>query len=70
MNSRSKTALDLAYDTLEREVRKRYYWMKVSDDELIKPSPIRQKCLSTHSWDLYWIAVHVESRNKNLIPPP
>ena len=44
-----------------------YYWLKVTDDDgLVAFANYGKNAFSTHSWDLYWIAVHQNSRNKKL----
>jgi GNAT superfamily N-acetyltransferase len=62
------TALEIADDTFTRGVEKSgYFWMKVTDDEgLIAFANYGRNSFSVHSWDLYWIAVHHNSRNKKL----
>jgi GNAT superfamily N-acetyltransferase len=59
-------ALEIADDTLNRGTNgSGYFWMKVSDDEgLVAFANYGKNSLSTHSWDLYWIAVHPDSQNK------
>ena len=61
-------ALEIADDTLTRGFEKSgYYWMKVIDeDELIAFANYGKNPVSTHSWDLYWIVVHENSRNKKI----
>ena len=42
-----------------------YCWMKVTDnDKIIAFANYVKNSFSVHSWDLYWIAVHQESRHK------
>lgn len=62
------TALEIADDTLERGVEKSgYSWMTVRDEDgLVAFANYGRNAFSTHSWDLYWIAVHQDSRNKKL----
>jgi GNAT superfamily N-acetyltransferase len=63
-----ETALEIADDTLDKGIEKSTYsWMKVSDDDgLVAFANYGKNSFSTHSWDLYWIAVHHNSRNKKL----
>lgn len=44
-----------------------YHWLKLSDDGvLVAFANYVRNSFSVHSWDLYWIAVHKDSRHKNL----
>jgi GNAT superfamily N-acetyltransferase len=44
-----------------------YYWMRLySDNHLVAIANYVKNSFSVHSWDLYWIAVHNESRHKKL----
>jgi GNAT superfamily N-acetyltransferase len=63
-----KTALEIADETLTGGTEKSgYLWMKVIDDnELVAFANYGKNPFSTHSWDLYWIVVHQNSRNKKL----
>jgi len=63
-----ETALELADETLEKGSEKSgYYWMKVREGEVMHAfANYGKNAFSTHSWDLYWIAVHNDSRNKKL----
>jgi GNAT superfamily N-acetyltransferase len=63
-----QTALEIADETISRGVEKSgYYWLKISDnDGLVAFANYGKNAFSTHSWDLYWIAVHSNSRNKKL----
>lgn len=63
-----ETALEIADDTLRKGMEKSgYNWMKVTDEEgLVAFANYGKNSFSTHSWDLYWIAVHHNSRNKKL----
>jgi len=63
-----QTALEIADETLSKGTEKSgYYWLKVSDDDgVIAFANYGKNAFSTHSWDLYWIAVHQNSRNKKL----
>jgi GNAT superfamily N-acetyltransferase len=63
-----QTALEIADETLSKGIEKSgYSWMKVTDkDGLVAFANYGKNAFSTHSWDLYWIAVHQNSRNKKL----
>ncbi len=63
-----QTALEIADDTISKGTEKSgYYWMKVTDEEgFVAFANYGKNAFSTHSWDLYWIAVHQNSRNKKL----
>jgi len=63
-----RTALEIADETLEKGSEKSgYYWMKIQDEDgVIAFANYGKNIFSTHSWDLYWIAVHRNSRNKKL----
>lgn len=59
-----ETALEIADETLAKGG---YSWMKVNDEDgLVAFANYGKNAFSTHSWDLYWIAVHQNSRNKKL----
>lgn len=62
------TALEIADETLAKGSEKSgYYWLKATDDDgVIAFANYGKNSFSTHSWDLYWIAVHQDSRNKKL----
>lgn len=62
------TALEIADDTFAKGIEKSgYCWMKVTDaDGLVAFANYGKNAFSVHSWDLYWIAVHQNSRNKKL----
>ncbi|MFZ2339813.1 MAG: GNAT family N-acetyltransferase [Bacteroidales bacterium] len=62
------TALEIADETLNKGSEgSGYYWLKASDDNgVIAFANYGKNSFSTHSWDLYWIAVHQNSRNKKL----
>jgi GNAT superfamily N-acetyltransferase len=62
------TALEIADETIARgEEQSGYWWMKIIDDDgLVAFANYGKNAFSTHSWDLYWIAVHQNSRNKKL----
>jgi len=63
-----QTALEITDETLEKGTGiSGYYWVKIVDqDGLIGFANFGKNAFSTHSWDLYWIAVHQNSRNKKL----
>jgi GNAT superfamily N-acetyltransferase len=63
-----ETALEIADETLEKGTEKSgYYWLRASDEDgVIAFANYGKNAFSTHSWDLYWIAVHQNSRNKKL----
>jgi GNAT superfamily N-acetyltransferase len=63
-----QTALEIADETLTKGMETSgYYWMKISDEDgVIAFANYGKNAFSTHSWDLYWIAVHQNSRNKKL----
>lgn len=63
-----QTALEIADETIAKgEEKSGYYWLIIRDDEkVIAFANYGKNSFSTHSWDLYWIAVHQESRNKKL----
>jgi GNAT superfamily N-acetyltransferase len=62
------TALEIADDTLAKGIDKSgYYWMKLTDENgMIAFANYGKNAFSTHSWDLYWLAVHQNFRNKKL----
>jgi GNAT superfamily N-acetyltransferase len=63
-----KTALEIADETLTNGMEKSgYYWLKVTDEEgIVAFANYGKNVFSTHSWELYWIAVHGASRHKKL----
>ena len=62
------TALEIADETLEKGMEKSgYYWLKATDEDgVVAFANYGKNAFSVHSWDLYWIAVHQDSRNKKL----
>jgi GNAT superfamily N-acetyltransferase len=62
------TALEIADETIAKGMDgSGYYWITVRDEDgLVAFANYGKNAFSTHSWDLYWIAVHQESRNKKL----
>lgn len=63
-----ETALEIADETVEKGTeRSGYYWLRATDEDgVIAFANYGKNAFSTHSWDLYWIAVHQNSRNKRL----
>jgi GNAT superfamily N-acetyltransferase len=63
-----QTALEIADETISKGMeRSGYYWMKIIDGEnVVAFANYGKNAFSVHSWDLYWIAVHHNSRNKKL----
>ena len=63
-----QTALDIADETLTKGMETSgYLWMKVTDEDgFVAFANYGKNAFSTHSWELYWIAVHQNSRNKKL----
>ena len=63
-----QTALEIADETLAKGSEiSGYYWVKFTDEDgVIAFANYGKNAFSTHSWDLYWIAVHQNSRNKKL----
>jgi len=63
-----QTALEIADETLEKGSEEcGYYWLKITDEDgLVAFANYGKNSFSVHSWDLYWIAVHNNSRNKKL----
>jgi GNAT superfamily N-acetyltransferase len=63
-----QTALEIADETILKGGEKSFYsWMKITnEDGLVAFANYGKNAFSTHSWDLYWIAVHQNSRNKKL----
>jgi GNAT superfamily N-acetyltransferase len=44
-----------------------YYWLKVADgNKIVAFANYGKDAFSTHSWELYWIAVHQDSRHRKL----
>lgn len=63
-----QTALEIADETIQKGMEESgYLWMIVSnEDKIVAFGNYGKNSFSTHSWDLYWIAVHNNSRSKNL----
>ena len=62
------TALEIADETIANGMEKSgYYWLKVTDDDgIVAFANYGKNAFSTHSWELYWIAVHNDARHKKL----
>jgi len=64
-----KTALEIADETISHGIEKSgYYWLKATDEEgnVVAFANYGRNEFSTHSWELYWIAVHENARHKKL----
>jgi GNAT superfamily N-acetyltransferase len=63
-----QTALEIADETLLKGTKvSGYFWLKITDEDgVVAFANYGKNAFSTHSWDLYWIAVHQNSRNKKL----
>jgi ribosomal protein S18 acetylase RimI-like enzyme len=64
-----QTALEIADETISEGMEKSgYYWFKITDekDGMVAFANYGKNDFSTHSWELYWIAVHQNSRHKKL----
>ena len=63
-----QTALEIADETILDGMEKSgYFWMKVTDEDgVVAFGNYGKNEFSIHSWELYWIAVHQNSRNKKL----
>jgi GNAT superfamily N-acetyltransferase len=61
-------ALGLVDDTLIYGAEEcGYHWLKLSDEDgLIAFAQYVKESFSVHSWNLYWIAVHQNSRHRKL----
>jgi GNAT superfamily N-acetyltransferase len=61
-------ALGLIDDTIVYgEENTGYHWLKVSEDSrLVAFANYVRNSFSVYSWDLYWLAVHQDSRRKKL----
>ncbi|HBE39725.1 MAG TPA: hypothetical protein DDW27_00685 [Bacteroidales bacterium] len=62
------TALEIAHHTISEGIEKcGYYWLKaVEGDDILAFTNYGKNDFSVHSWELYWIAVHQEHRNKKI----
>jgi GNAT superfamily N-acetyltransferase len=63
-----QTALEIADETISKGMEKSgYYWLKATDEDgIVAFANYGKNAFSTHSWELYWIAVHQNSRQKKL----
>jgi len=63
-----RIALEIADQTISEGMEKSgYYWLKVTDEnKIIAFANYGKNAFSTHSWELYWIAVHQDSRHRKL----
>jgi GNAT superfamily N-acetyltransferase len=63
-----ETALEIADETIAKGMEKSgYYWLKIIDEDgVVAFANYGKNAFSTHSWELYWIAVHNNSRHKKL----
>lgn len=63
-----RVALEIADETISKGTEKSgYYWLRVTDEnKIIAFANYGKDTFSTHSWELYWIAVHQDSRHKKL----
>lgn len=61
-------ALGLADDTIKYgKEATGYHWMKLyEEDKLVAFANYVRNSFSVHSWDLYWLAVHQNSRHRKL----
>lgn len=62
------TALEIADETLRKgSEASGYFWLRAADESgTIAFANYGKNSFSTHSWDLYWIAVHQNARHKKL----
>jgi GNAT superfamily N-acetyltransferase len=62
------TALEIADETISEGMEESgYYWIQATDEDgLVAFANYGKNEFSTHSWELYWIAVHNSSRHKKL----
>jgi len=63
-----RTALELADETISSGMEKSgYYWFKATEEnEVLAFANYGKNEFSTHSWELYWIAVHQDFRNRKI----
>jgi GNAT superfamily N-acetyltransferase len=63
-----RIALEIADETISKGMEKSgYYWLKVADgNKIVAFANYGKDAFSTHSWELYWIAVHQDSRHRKL----
>ncbi len=62
------TALEIAEETIRDGAEKSgYLWLKATDEDgIVAFANYGKNPFSVHSWDLYWIVVHQDSRHKKL----
>jgi ribosomal protein S18 acetylase RimI-like enzyme len=62
------TALEIADETLAKGSEKSgYSWIKISENgDMVAFANYGKNSFSIHSWEIYWIAVHNNSRSKKL----
>ena len=62
------TAMEIVDETLKDGSEKSgYYWLKATDEDgIVAFANYGKDDFSTHSWELFWIAVHDASRHKKL----
>lgn len=62
------TALEIADATISKgEEGSGYLWMNIIDEDgFVAFANYAKNDFSTHSWDIFWLAVHQNSRNKKL----
>ena len=67
-NFEVEIALGLAEETIETGSEDSgYFWMKVTEeDRVIAFANYTKNSFSVHSWDLYWIAVHQNYRQRKI----
>ena len=63
-----ETAMEIVDETIQDGMEKSgYYWLKAADEDgLVAFANYGKDDFSTHSWELFWIAVHDASRHKKL----
>jgi len=63
-----RTALELADETISKGMEESgYYWFKATEgNEVLAFANYGKNDFSVHSWELYWIAVHQDFRNRKI----
>jgi len=63
-----ETALEITDETLAKGSEESgYSWMKISENgDMVAFANYGKNSFSIHSWEIYWIAVHNNSRSKKL----
>lgn len=63
-----RTALEIADETILKGMTlSGYFWFKaIEGNEILAFANYGKNEFSTHSWELYWIAVHQDFRNRKL----